>query len=248
MITKSKNDLKGGRSGKYFINSSNSLDNKNRNYNDIILYTLLLTGSLIGSRKIYGKYFKRISSCHDIPQKYFHKRFLSGKVTSVGDGDNFHFFHTPGGIIGGWYWLRFPGTNRKELKNETLHIRLCGVDAPERSHFGKPSQPFSDESLNWLRNYILNKKIWIKPLRIDMYNRVVSKVIIKKFGFFNKDVSEEMIKNGIGIVYEGKTSAEFDNKKEMYEKHQENAKKKKLGLWGVKGKTMTPGQYKKIYR
>ena len=32
-------------------------------------------------------------------------------------------------------WLRKIPTTRKDLKDETLMIRLCGVDAPEGAHF-----------------------------------------------------------------------------------------------------------------
>lgn len=75
---------------------------------------------------------------------------LKGCFDSVGDGDNFRFFHTP--TLSGYSWpfkfRRIPSTtkgtryeHRKlsqpdldaplDLKDETLHIRLAGVDAPE---------------------------------------------------------------------------------------------------------------------
>lgn len=75
---------------------------------------------------------------------------------SVGDADNFRFFHTP--TLGGYSWplkfRRIPGLSKGiyrvdkailrlvglslthfkmliDLKDETLHVRIAGVDAPE---------------------------------------------------------------------------------------------------------------------
>ena len=83
----------------------------------------------------YAKY------CPMIPQTLMSR-------DSVGDADNFRLYHTPGI---GWRWpfkfRRIPnpkGVNTSvyecliqnlmfftELKDETLHIRIAGVDAPE---------------------------------------------------------------------------------------------------------------------
>jgi hypothetical protein len=47
---------------------------------------------------------------------------LFGTVTRVGDADNFHLFHTPGGRLAGWGWL--PGRKipekKADLKNNTV--------------------------------------------------------------------------------------------------------------------------------
>ena len=87
-----------------------------------------------------------------------------------------------------------------ELVNQTLHVRIAGVDAPEVAfslpffgtcslnlkknhfiffylqcgHFGKPGQPYADESLTWLRRKILGKVVYCQLLRRDQYQRVVS--------------------------------------------------------------------------
>lgn len=61
-----------------------------------------------------------------------------------------------------------------ELKNETLHIRISGVDAPEAAHFGNPAQPHSAESLEWLKRTVLGRNMRCQLLRKDQYNRIVS--------------------------------------------------------------------------
>lgn len=61
-----------------------------------------------------------------------------------------------------------------ELKDETIHIRIAGVDAPENAHFGQPAQPHAKESLEWLRSTIIGKKMRCQLLAKDQYNRIVS--------------------------------------------------------------------------
>lgn len=211
----------------------------------LILATLLTTGALTSIR-LYKNYLQPIRHVRDIPQHFFHNRTLRGRVTRVGDGDNFHFFHIPGGIFAGWDWLRAtPKANARGLKGQTLHVRLCGVDAPERAHFGKPAQPYSEEALQWLKDHLLGRKVNMKPLALDQYGRVVGKVeILTWFGW--KNVSLEMIKNGIGVVYEGKTFAEFDGDEAIFRKAEMKAKKQKKGLWNTRN-LVTPGEYKKIH-
>ncbi|CDK28803.1 unnamed protein product [Kuraishia capsulata CBS 1993] len=216
----------------------------------VLVYTAICSTTVLGGYKFYTNNLRRISRTAEIPLKAFRRRFLVGKVTSVGDGDNFHFYHLPGGVFAGWGWLRkLPRVNNfRGLKNKTLSVRLCGVDAPERAHFGKPAQPFSEDSLIWLKSYILGKKVYVKPLQVDQYGRVVGKVKILKWNGL-RDVSEEMIRYGIGVVYEGGAKfAEFDGKEAKYKKLESRAKSRKLGLWGVKTKNfLTPGEYKRKY-
>lgn len=267
----------------------------------VILFSLMLTGSILTSLSVFNRYFKRYESAKDIPSHIFKKSFLKGKVTSVGDGDNFHFYHTPGGVLGGWGWLRetpslialkpdsplliqtkktskqkqpffssllhkgpfklfstqdpssseyfmnlsVPYKNRRGL--DTISVRLSGVDAPERSHFGNKAQPFSEEALIWLKHTLIGKTVWIKPLSIDQYGRCVARTVywngLFKGGY--KDVSLEMIQVGLGTVYEGsEVFAEFDGQEVLYRYHERLAKSRKKGIWGLK-KFETPGQYKK---
>lgn len=214
---------------------------------EVLLMSVFLTTGLYGGYRFYNRFLKRITKPSEIQSKYFRKRTLTGRVVTVGDGDNFHFYHTPGGIFTGWNWLRSaPKANSKGANKGTLHIRLCGVDAPERSHFGKPAQPYADEALDWLRSYILGSKVKVKLLSPDQYGRIVGKVL-KPTLFGKKNVSLEMIKNGCGVVYEGKSHAEFDGDEELFKYHEIRAKKNKVGLW-KKGLKQTPGQYKKQYR
>lgn len=214
---------------------------------------LLLGGTMavgmVWSYSMYQRYLSRVCTSLDIPKDNYHRRVLYGKVTSVGDGDNFHFYHMPGGVFGGWGWLReIPEINQfKKLKDQTIHVRICGVDAPERAHFGKPAQPYGDEALDWLRKYILGRRVWIKPMHMDQYNRSVSKAWVWKWTGM-KDVGAEMIKAGMAGIYEAKVGAEFDGQEEHYKRLESWAKWWHRGMWSLpKSKQQTAREYKNKY-
>ena len=256
---------------------------------EILLGTLLLTGSIFGSRAFYRRYLKQYKTALDIPKNVLKKRWLYGKITAVGDGDNVRLFHTPGGIFGGWGTLRSipelarnkdtPGNNNTSPNNSsfisnifsrkpskakklsqyymglqptykgkrnlpTISIRLSGIDAPERAHFGGKTQPFGDEAMNWLRYCVLGKRVWAKPLSIDQYNRCVARVVYWSWTSGWTDISLQMLKEGLAVVYEAKTGAQFDGQERLYRRNEQLARQKSRGLWAQK-KVQTPGQYKK---
>jgi hypothetical protein len=70
--------------------------------------------------QVYANYLRRIPGTAYVRPNFFRNRSLFGRVTSVGDGDNFHLFHTPGGRALGWGWLRRVPDVRKELKDRTV--------------------------------------------------------------------------------------------------------------------------------
>lgn len=91
-----------------------------------LIPTILLTTTILISTRFYRSYLKRIPEAAYIRPRFFRKRSLFGTVTRVGDADNFHLFHTPGGRLAGWGWL--PGRRSlpegKELKNMTVSTLL----------------------------------------------------------------------------------------------------------------------------
>ena len=94
-----------------------------------ILAALTLTAVSLGAVRLYRLFFRRIPEAINIKPSYFQKRSVFGKVTSVGDGDNFRIYHTPGGWLAGWGWLpwrRVP-TDKKELKNKTVCAAIRGL-------------------------------------------------------------------------------------------------------------------------
>ncbi|PPR00271.1 hypothetical protein CVT26_009023 [Gymnopilus dilepis] len=206
----------------------------------------------VSSVMVYRRYGRRIRNVnHLTPDVLTGKRWLKGVVTSVGDADNFKFFHTP--ALGGYTWpfkFRSVPSIGKDLKDETLHIRMAGVDAPEASHFGKPAQPYSAESLAWLRDRILGKTVYVLPLRKDQYLRVVARVhqaprILPGFLFLGKDLSAEMLKAGWATVYE-QAGAEYGKLgKEGYLLLEAQAKAARRGMWARGTAGESPAEYKR---
>ncbi|KAI1433030.1 hypothetical protein GGR50DRAFT_543535 [Xylaria sp. CBS 124048] len=206
--------------------------------------TLLLTTAVIASMQAYRLYLRRIPGAGHVRPNYFYKRSLFGQVTSVGDGDNFHLFHTPGGRMAGWGWLRRVPDKKIGLKNKTIPIRLAGIDAPEGAHFGRPAQPFSTDALNWLSNYILGKRVRAKVYKRDQYDRIIATVYVRSF-LVRRDVGLEMLKMGLATTYEAKSGAEFGGLEEEYKAAEARAKAKKLGIWSIKAKHFeSPRDYK----
>ncbi|KAK7680990.1 putative endonuclease lcl3 [Cerrena zonata] len=213
----------------------------------VLLLLAGVTTSLFISYRFYRRYVRRIRNYLDLtPDILEGNRQLYGKVTRVGDGDNFRFYHTPGGVFMGWGWLRQVPTKRNELKDETLMIRLCGVDAPERAHWGKPAQPFSEEALGWLQDYVFGRYVVVTPYLIDQYKRVVARAQVWKWTG-KKDVSAEMLKTGLGVVYEGKVGAEFGEQESWYRSLEARAKRFRRGVWSLGKNLTTPSEFKKIH-
>ena len=87
-----------------------------------VIPTLLLTTTILVSIRLYRSYLRRIPEATHIRPGFFRNRSLFGTVTRVGDADNFHLFHTPGGRLAGWGWL--PGRKipekKADLKGKTV--------------------------------------------------------------------------------------------------------------------------------
>ncbi|KAG0322096.1 putative endonuclease lcl3 [Dissophora globulifera] len=211
------------------------------------LIATLVFGVATTAVTLYKTRLRRIpTSAYLTPNTLQGKRTLKGKVTSVGDSDNFRFYHTPGGIWAGWGWLRHVPSNSKEnstlnmmkskrlfleLKNQTLHIRIAGVDAPEGAHFGMPAQPFSQESLAWLRQELIGKTVLVKPYAKDRYDRV--------------NVSKEMLRVGYGQIYR-QAGSEYGGILSELEKIEAQAKSRKIGIWSQKT-MVSAADHKKQY-
>lgn len=90
----------------------------------------LSCAGVLGTMMLYRRYLRRIPSAEYItPRTLARRSSIRGYVTSVGDADNFRMVHTP--IPWPFTKLQRIPTDKKVLKNNTIHVRLAGVDAPE---------------------------------------------------------------------------------------------------------------------
>lgn len=115
-----KDDEKPGRRPVAWTDSLNGTDWQHfrdpRNW----VPTVLMTTTILVSVQFYRSYLRRIPGAIHVQPSFFRKRSLFGKVTSVGDGDNFHLFHTPGGRLMGWGWMRSVPEKKPELRGKTV--------------------------------------------------------------------------------------------------------------------------------
>ncbi|KAI5475721.1 hypothetical protein MNV49_001014 [Pseudohyphozyma bogoriensis] len=137
---------------------------------------------------------------------------------SVGDADNFRLYHKP------LLHYRTTPTTKAALKDETLHIRLAGVDAPELAHFGHPAQPYSAEALDHLTKLVLGKTVDVRLYSKDRYGRVVGMAHVRTlpWPFRKRNVSEEMLRAGLATVYTA-GGAEYGGMKARFDALQEEA-------------------------
>lgn len=87
-----------------------------------LIPTLLLTSSILLAVRFHRQYLRRFPDAPSISPSFLRRRSVFGQVTSVGDGDNFRIYHTPGGRLAGWGWLPWKKVpaNKKELKDNTV--------------------------------------------------------------------------------------------------------------------------------
>ncbi|KAK3714719.1 putative endonuclease lcl3 [Vermiconidia calcicola] len=200
-----------------------------------LIFSALTTATTLALLRLYKLHLRRIPSVHYLKPSFFRNRNFYGYVTRVGDGDNFHLFHTPGGKMMGWGWLprrrvedmMERAKHKGEEQRQTIHVRIAGVDAPEMAHFGKPAQPYAKEAIEWLRGAVLERE--------DQYKRVVCSVYKRRWLFFKADVGLNMLKSGLATVYEAKFGSEFGNKEEQYREAEKRAKSRKIGMWQEAG-------------
>jgi micrococcal nuclease len=111
---------------------------------------------------------------------------------------------------------------------ETLKIRLIAIDAPEiTGKKGKPKQPLSVESKEFLNQSLKGKKVTVRSFGTDMYQRVLGEILVE-----GTNVNLEMVKQGFAEVYMGKVSQKGLDMA-SYEEAQTQAKQSKKGIWSL---------------
>lgn len=196
-----------------------------------VAWCLVTAVVVTGGPLIYKRHLRRVRNVDYLTPRQFRTKTLFGHVTRVGDGDNFRFYHTPGGRLAGWGWLRSIPTKAGDLKDETLHVRIAGIDAPELPHFGRPGQPHGQDAIEWLNNQLLDRRVRIRPLSKDQYGRVVGTVRMP-YRLWNRDPGMQMIKAGWATVYDAKSGAEYGGQEQEYRDAEARAKKRRVGMWG----------------
>lgn len=184
----------------------------------------------------------RFETAQDIPSIYFQeKRSIDAVVVKVTDGDTYRVRHIPHSNSK----VEFDG----KLTDHTIAIRIAAVDTPEISKFGNPGQKFGEEAKEFAQQRLLHKRVSIKLLSRDQYGRVVGLVRYKEPRLFffssSKDISEELLCEGLAVVYR-QGGAQYDGSVSMWNSLEQRAIDGKKGIWS-KGKANAelPSAYKK---
>jgi len=112
------------------------------------------------------------------------------------------------------------------VNNKQVKIRLNGIDAPEKG------QDYSNKAKEYLSDLVDGKTVKVEIAGKDQYNRILGVVYVGKV-----NVNEEMIKAGYAWRYKY-------NKDSRYLELQNEAKRKKKGLWSGKD-PVGPWQWRK---
>ncbi|KAL5529164.1 hypothetical protein ACEPAG_5138 [Sanghuangporus baumii] len=209
--------------------------------------------AILAYQIIYRIRFRRYPTHEWItPDLYARKQWIKGIVTSVGDGDGFRLFHTPCCVKRWQERIQ----SRKVLTDETIHVRLAGIDAPELDHFGMKAQPYSSEALNWLRRMVLGKVVYCQLLKRDHYGRAVCAVMLPN-GFLSRfstrrwglSLADEMLRAGLAEVYKNKKDAVYGpGGLEGHLAIEAKAKKQRKGRWIDGPDIESPSEWKRRHR
>jgi endonuclease YncB( thermonuclease family) len=124
------------------------------------------------------------------------------------------------------------------LKVGGKEVRLFGLDAPEYNQtcFDEKNEeyPCGQVSRDFLISLAGGKEVKCTYAEKDKYDRFLSKCFVGKFS-----INEEIIKNGMGVIY---NFTESDKKMDELET---SAKEQKLGIW--RGAFQLPKDYRKSH-
>ena len=126
------------------------------------------------------------------------------------DGDTIRVRHIPGYVWLPWKRRQSPLTQRG-IADETLSIRIYGVDCPELSkRKNQASQPFAEQAKQFTTDYCLHQIVKITLLRKDQYGRAVAAVerlppagpLFKWIpGLGRSDLTVALAENGLAELY-----------------------------------------------
>jgi micrococcal nuclease len=192
-------------------------------------------------RSLSSLVFRPFKDVADIPSRFFGPQapYLTGTAVSVSDGDTLRFLHKPTP-----FHPSSLGKNQK-LSTSTLPIRICTIDTPETSKFGKPGQPFGEEAKRRLQSLAENRTVHVRLLTKDQYGRAVGQVVVPRmFGLSRQAVDEIMLKEGLAEVYQGMGAVYGEKGKDVYVAMEEHARKSKNGIWS-QAQRESASEYKK---
>lgn len=151
-------------------------------------------------------------------------KFIWGKVTEIYDGDTIAM---------------------TDDKGEFVRVQLAYIDAPDLDIKTGDRQPLYNESLNTLKEMILNKEVIVESLGVDRFGRVEGIVFLDR-----TNVNLEMTRKGMAEIYypvrinPGQYSEYYVTRFQAAEKM---AKEDRTGVWG-QSDYISPYQFRRRSR
>lgn len=194
---------------------------------------------------------EQFGTVDDVPKDYFdHQRSIYAYVERVIDGDTIRVRHIP---LYRFRWSQPQPLQQRGIAQDTLIVRIYGVDTPEVAKQGKKGQPFADTAKEFTADLVLHKMVRITFLRKDQYRRAVAAVTtLGACGGYcaillpvlkAKDVSLELASAGLAELYTG-GGAEYFNNRDVLERRIARAKTQRKGIWSL-SKRVSAADYKR---
>jgi micrococcal nuclease len=149
---------------------------------------------------------------------------INGCVNHTGNKKEGYKYYTVVRVIDGdTFWL-------DDGSDESLRVRLIGIDAPESRDYGsKIKGYYGEEAKEYLTKLIRGKKVRLEfdVERFDQYDRTLAYVYLEDGTFVNA----ELVKNGYAMTMTFPPNVRYTL---TFLKLAREARKKKSGLWGEK--------------
>lgn len=126
--------------------------------------------------------------------------------------------------------------------NLTVHIRIAGIDAPERGNRKNqpPGQPYSKKSADHLKRLVSNRPVRIAGYGMDAYNRQLAEVFAD-----SRNVGLDMVESGYAEVYSGRLPEGFDAR--PYLAAEQRARKYGRGMWAQGRMYVSPRKWRNAH-
>ncbi len=123
-----------------------------------------------------------------------------------------------------------------DLEGKETRIRLCGIDAPEKS------QQFGQESKALLQKLTLGKEVAVMPIDTDRYGRTVAEVFT--VGASEHYVNGDMVQAGLAYHYD-RYSKDCINR-DVIITAEGIAREQRAGVWANPG-SVKPWDYRRAH-
>ena len=119
-------------------------------------------------------------------------------------------------------------TCKVEISGVSFNVRLADIDAPELSHRKAiSSQPFSRQSTDKINELVKGRRVILKQVSTDMYNRPIVEMIDES----GRNINITMLELGLAEIYRGGRTSQPKN--QDYIQAEQKAKQAKLGIWSI---------------